>query len=110
MQGLYRLRKHQSQAAKFLTFEDKAMRKEWKPIILEFLFNHPGVTCHEMVAAIPGLHINQVSGRIAELKAEGRVYCCGKIFCVETGAHRSQYRLDPKERKRWYRIMRRAAA
>ncbi len=86
------------------------MRKEWKSVILEFLLNHPGVTCHEMVAAIPGLHINQVSGRIAELKADGRVYCCGKIFCNETKAWRSQYRLESKERQRWYRKVRRAAA
>ena len=86
------------------------MRKDWKPTILEFLFNHPGVTCHEIVDAVPGLVINQASGRLADLKAAGRVYCCGKMLCAETGAWRSQYRLTKNERARWNRISKRRVA
>ena len=86
------------------------MKKDWKPEILAFLFNHPGVTCHEIVDAVPGLLINQASGRLADLKADGRVYCCGKIFCVETSAHRSQYRLTKRERDRQARISKRRVA
>lgn len=80
------------------------MKKDWRPAILNHLFNHPGATCHEVVSSVRGLTINSASGRLFDLKASGRVYCCGKIYCTATEAWRSQYRLTRAEHNRQRRM------